>query len=44
MVEIKIVSKMGSFTHVLKCISAKIDEKNRMVVTCDESGTTFIPE
>ena len=33
MVEIMIVYKKGNFIHLLKCISAKIDEKNKMFDT-----------
>ena len=33
MVEIMIVYKKGNFIHLLKCISAKIDEKNKMIDT-----------
>ena len=42
MAEIKIVSKMGSFIHVYKCISAKIAGEIRLLV--HESEKSFNPE
>ena len=40
--EIKIVYKMGSFIHILKCINTKITQKIGWLV--HESGTSFNPE
>ena len=31
MAEIKIIYKIGSLTHIIKCVSAKIAGRNKMV-------------
>ena len=42
MAKIKIIYKMGSFIHIIECVSDKIAEKIRWSV--HESETCFYPE
>ena len=41
--KIKIICKMGSFIHLLKCLSAEIVEKNKSEHESDQSGMKFFP-